>query len=76
MAGIDTEHQPLGVGRGVGQHEPAVTGAQVDRRRGMGRGGIGQLADVHLGEVASSQETHERMILARRGGLTAARSGR
>jgi hypothetical protein len=75
MAGIDTEHQPLGVGRGVGQHESAITGAQVDRRRGMGRGDIGQLADVHLGEAASSQETHGPMIPARAHGLTAARSG-
>jgi proline-specific peptidase len=46
----------------VGHDEPTVTGSQVHRRRGVGRGEIGQLADVHLGEAAPGQDAHEPMI--------------
>ena len=48
------------MGGRVGKHEPAIARAQVHRRRGMRRGDIGQLADVHLGEAASGEKTHGR----------------
>jgi hypothetical protein len=64
------------MGGGMGQHETAITGAQVHRRRRVRRGDIGQLADVHLGEVASGQETHGPMIAADLQSLTTARNAR
>ena len=60
-AGVDAQHERSMGGR-VGQHEPAIARAQVHRRRGMGRGDIGQLADVHLGEAASGEQTHRPII--------------
>jgi hypothetical protein len=60
--GVDANHQPIGVGSGMGQHESAVTGSQVHRRRGVCRGELGQLADVYLDESASGQESHDAII--------------
>ena len=62
MVGVDAKDEPIRVGSRVGQHEPTVTGAKVHRRRGVRRGDIGQLTDVHLGQAASRQESHEPMI--------------
>jgi hypothetical protein len=46
----------------MGEHEPAVTGSQVHRRRGVRRDEIGQLTDVHLGQASSGQHAHGPMI--------------
>jgi hypothetical protein len=59
---VDAEHESLGVRGRVSQHEPAVTGSQVHRRRGVRRDEIGQLTDVHLGQASSGQHAHGPMI--------------
>jgi hypothetical protein len=38
---VDAEHESLRVRGRVSQHEPAVTGSQVHRRRGVGRDELG-----------------------------------
>ncbi len=43
---------------GARERVAAIAGADLQRDRGGGRGPIGQLADVHLGEAASILEQH------------------
>jgi hypothetical protein len=39
-----------------------VPGTQIERHRVAAGGEIGQLADVHLGEAASGEQTHGRIV--------------
>jgi hypothetical protein len=62
MAGVHADHQLVGPRRCAGEHEMPVPGPQIERHRAAARGEIGQLADVHLGEAASGQQTHGRIL--------------
>jgi len=62
-AGVDAQDESVAVSRGVSQNEAAVAGPQVHRHRGVGRGEIGQLTDVHLGQAASGEQSHAEIIL-------------
>ena len=54
---VDANPLPLS-----GELEVPVSGAQIQRHRATAGGEIGQLADVHLCEAASREQTHGRML--------------
>jgi hypothetical protein len=62
-AGVDADHQLIGVRCRAGEDEPAVAGSDVDGYRGVRGRGIGQSADVDLGEAPASQDVHRAMII-------------
>jgi hypothetical protein len=62
MACVGTHHELIGVSGRLREDEPAITRTKVDRRRRMGGGQIGQLADVHLCQATSVDESHGRII--------------
>ena len=62
-AGLDADDELVSVRRGAGEDEPAVAGSDVDGYRGVRCRGIGESADVDLGEAPASQDVHRAMII-------------
>lgn len=62
-AGVDPDHQLIGMCSGPAEDESAVAGTDVNRDRGVRRRGIGESADVELGEAPAVHDVHRPMII-------------
>ena len=64
-AGVDPDHQLIGMCCGPTQDESAVAGTDVDGDRGVRRRGMRESADVELGEAPAVHDVHRPMIIDR-----------
>jgi len=62
-AGVDPDHQPVRLGGGCRQHEPAVAGAEVEGDRPVAGGQVMELADVHVLDAPAGHHTQHPKLL-------------
>jgi hypothetical protein len=61
-AGVDPDHQPVGLGGGSHEHEPAVAGAEVEGDRPAAGGQVMELADVHVLGALAGHHAHRKVL--------------
>jgi hypothetical protein len=61
-AGVDPDHQPVLLGGGGREHEPAIAGAEVEGDRPVAGGQVMELADVHVLHAPAGHHTQHRRI--------------